>query len=214
MSLVSQLKSLSQVVIVLAVLTACSARPAVNDPRSLAQEQWDKCSDVPSVQFVEITDAGQLIVREENASQPVYEYSHCVDAVAYKQIIDGRRDARDVVRHAYFTKVSSVRGPLSDIGGSLPESATQFENDQDVTFFYAVEGPSVWIDIQLDWLSPQGAFRRTLETLKPVGPTYGWTWSANRIKLPADRMGVWTVQMFIENHLAGEYEFRVLEPKT
>lgn len=207
-------------VIIIGALSSCTTAPPVidstpvNDPRSLSREQWDSCSHFPSVELVEITSSGQLIVREKHGSQPPNDYLRCVNAVANKQVLSGRRDARDVVRYAYFTKNRPAGGSLSDIGESLPVSVKQFEPNQIVTFFYGLEGLDVQVEITLVWNSPQGAPWRTTQFIGPTGSSYQWTWRTDQIKLPEDRPGLWSVRMFIQGFPAGEYQFQVLKPNV
>lgn len=207
------------IAIVFVALSSCAAAPTagvrapLNDPRSLAQEQWDSCSHFPSVELVEITSSGQLIVREKHASQPPNAYLRCISAVASKQALIGRREARDVVRHAYFTKNPPARESLSDVGGPLPVATKQFEPGQDITFFYGLEGLDVEVKVTLVWNSPQGAFWRTTEFIGPTDPSYEWTFSTDQIQLPEGLPGLWSVRMLIQGQYAGEYQFQVLKPK-
>ncbi len=206
--------------IILGALSSCATAPpandptSANDPRNLAQEQWDSCSHFPSVTLVEITSSGQLIVRESSQSSPPNKYLRCVSAVAYKQVLSGRRNASDVVRHAIFITNLPARGTLSDVGGSMPASVKQFDPDQDVTFFYGLEGLDVRVKVTLVWNAPQGMYRRTTKFVGPTGPIHEWTWATDRIELPDGRPGLWSVQMFIQGFPAGEYQFQVLKPKV
>lgn len=207
--------------LILGALSSCATAPPVNDatpandPRSLAQEQWDNCSHFPSVELVEITSAGQLIVRDKQHSFPRLAYSRCVISVAAKQVFDGRRDPRDIVRYAYFTNKPPPRGSISVIAGQLPVWANQFDPEQGVTFFYALMGLNERVKVTLVWHTPQGGvYSSTTQFVGPTGPNARWTWRTKRIALPKGRPGSWSVQMFIQGLPAGEYQFQVLKPKT
>ncbi len=207
-------------VLAVGALSACtmptteSAKPQTVDPRILAQEQWNACSHFPSVKLVEITDAGKLVVRETAASQPPNAYLRCVSHAALKQVLDGRRDGRDIVRRAYFTDAPSVDGPLSSIAGPLPRTVIEFEPGSDVTFFYDLEGLDRAIQVGLEWHGPGTLFWRTHQMAGPTGATYQGTFSTHRITLPRNQPGLWSVRLSIEGQSAGTYEFRVLGPET
>jgi hypothetical protein len=186
----------------------------VNDPRILAQEQWSRCAHFPSVELVEITTSGQLLVRDKITSNPPTRYFRCISAVAYEQVIAGRRDASDVVRYAFFTEKPPPRGPLSEIGELLPSSVKQFDAGQDVTFFYGLEGLNSRREVAVVWLAPQGVYRRTTQFIGPTRPRFQWSWRTDQIELPEDRSGIWSVRMFIEGRPAGEYQFQVLNGKV
>lgn len=206
--------------VIIGALASCETTAPVNDttpmndPGTLAQEQWDSCSHFSSVELVEITASGQLLVRDKVTSSPPTRYFRCISAVAYKQVLARRRDATDVVRYAFFTEKSPPRGPLSEIGELLPSSVKQFDAGQDVTFFYGLEALDSRLEVTLVWYAPQGAYWRTTQFIGPTRPRFQWSWRTNQIELPQDRPGVWSVRMFVEGRPAGEYQFQVLNGKA
>lgn len=209
-------------VVIVGTLSSCMTTQPTNstalpsDPKFLAQEQWDQCSHFPSVQLVEISNAGQLIIREKSGSSPPPDYLRCVNSAALRQFISNRRDASGIIRHAYFTNARPERDGLTSAAGQIPVSIKQFEPRSNVTFFYGIEALENEVELTIVWNAPPSSkWQRAINhTIGPAGSGYEWSWGTDRIELPNDRPGLWSVRLFIQGRDAGEYQFQALKTKS
>lgn len=187
-----------------------------SDPKILAQEQWDRCSHFPSVQLVNISNSGQLIIREKSGSSPPPNYLQCVNTVALKQFISNRRDASGIIRHAFFTDAPPHRDDLTATAGQIPAYIQQFEPGSNVTFFYGIEALEEEVELTIIWNAPpRKHWQRTINhSIGPADSRYEWYWGTDQIELPKDRPGLWSVKFLIQGQDAGEYQFQALKTKS
>lgn len=205
----------SQSIVLILFLTGCAGTGSkVNSyqtPESLAKMQWQACSHFPSVELVEITLHGKVLVRDSSYSSPPVDFDRCLASVAYQQVLDGDRNARSLVRDAYFIDARPERAYLYKPSGHFPEAVDQFTADQFVYFFFALDAPSaIPVYISSEWTSPSGEIiRKDPKSIVSKGAA-ARRWAVEQLNLPGKTKGRWSVKLLIENRDAGEYYFTVL----
>ena len=123
----------------------------------LANRQWQLCSHFPTVELVDITAEGKLLVRDTSYSSPPIDFLRCTARVAYGQLQTGDRDAKTLIRDAYFTNAKPERSYLYKPSGHFPIKIVQFKSRQPVYFFFVVEVPSnAPARVSFEWTSPSG----------------------------------------------------------
>jgi len=177
---------------------------------SLAKKQWQACSYFPSVELVEITAQGEVMVRDLHYSSPPIDFQRCLARLAYRQVMSGKRNAQSLIRDAYFTDSKPVREYLFKPSGHFPVAVDRFSPNQSVYFFFVMDAPSVVpVRISFDWSSPSGKSFRTPPRPIRIKGAAARRWSFEKFNLPSDATGRWSARLFIENIDAGEYFFTV-----
>lgn len=195
--------------VILAAASSCATAPPEISPAQLAQEQWQSCSNFPSVELINITSSGKILVREKHASTPPEEYLRCVTAVKYKQVLSEQLDARNIVETAYLTDTPPDRHSLTHGAPHLPVRAERFSTGEYAYFFYWLEHLDQRLEVIVEWHGPEGVYQRNTMHIGPTRLAYRGTWSTDSILLPLGREGQWHVQMFVGGFFAGQYEFLV-----
>lgn len=179
-------------------------------PKQLAQKQWQNCSHFPTVQLVDITDAGKVMVRDLSYSSPPVAFQRCLASVAYRQVLAGKRDAQSLVRDAYFIDTRPRRAYLFKPSGHYPPEVDQFSPDQFVYFFFTFEAPNTTpAHVSSVWTSPSGEIiRKEPRQILSKGAA-ARRWAVEQLIKTDKTRGRWSVNLFIENRAAGEYFFSV-----
>lgn len=180
-------------------------------PENLAKRQWQECSHYPSVELVEITTQGKLLVRDLHYSSPPVDFLRCIARVAYGQVLSGKRDAQSLIRDAYFVDAKPDREYLFKPSGHFPEQINVFSSEQAVYFFFVIEAPSdTPVRVSVEWSKPSGERIHTLPGKVMTSSAAARKWSFEQLNRTNKVKGRWSVRLFIDEFDAGEYFFDVV----
>ncbi len=198
--------------LVLGITTGCvGISKNFEAPEKLAKRQWQACSHYPTVEFVEVTGEGQLLVRDLHYSSPPVDFQRCLAEVAFKQVLSGKRDAKSLVREAYFVDTKPDREYLYKPSGHFPEEISLFSPDQPVYFFFVIDAPSNrQVRVSFEWGTPEGETIRTRPIEIPNKGAAARKWKFEQFIRPNIAKGRWSVRLFIEENEAGEYFFDIV----
>jgi hypothetical protein len=121
-------------------------------------------------------------------------------------------DARALVRFAYFTDrpPADTAYLLSPLWGNMPPDVKVFPAGTPVTFFYGIEPTGRMLTIKTQWFGPGGAVAKTQEqSVRQLDSRGTWIWRTQRAEANLIAPGPWRVDLAIEGHLVGSYEFSV-----
>lgn len=151
------MKGISLVAAVAVALAGCGTptKTEITNPKTLAHEQWESCSDFPSVELVEISDDGNILVRDKQYSAPPFAFRRCLMSKAYDQVFEGRRHARDMIVTAHFTD-EVPEGFTSEMIGPFPSKKDSFRSDEDVRFYLVMKGSDRPLNFTFEWTGPGG----------------------------------------------------------
>jgi hypothetical protein len=211
-----------KIFLILTILAGCATTEEIKEtdstvqfhgikptPKELAQEQWDRCNHFPSVVLVEITQTGELLVREKHTSGPPQDYVRCINAVEFEQVLAGKKDAARLLQRAYFTNKPPGGGWLYQ--STYPPPAERVGIDEQITFFYLIKNPGRAFRIKIEWIGPDGKSARPYVRRHRIEdrlfPSF---WSTATLPRQIRSPGLWTAKVYIEKLLAGEFEVELL----
>jgi hypothetical protein len=176
----------------------------------LAKSQWESCSHYPSVELVEITPEGKLLVRDLHYSSPPIDFLRCIARVSYQQVLSGTRPAKSLVRDAYFVDAKPDREYLYKPSGHYPEQIDVFSPEHEVYFFFVIEVPNnAPVQVSFEWRTPLGKSIRTNPRKIKESGAAARKWSIEQLGQTNKALGNWSVRLFIDEFEAGEYFFKV-----
>jgi hypothetical protein len=159
--------------------------------------------------LVEITQTGELLVREKHTSGPPQDYVRCINAVEFEQVLAGKKDAARLLQRAYFTNKPPGGGWLYQ--STYPPPAERVGIDEQITFFYLIKNPGRAFRIKIEWIGPDGKSARPYVRRHRIEdrlfPSF---WSTATLPRQIRSPGLWTAKVYIEKLLAGEFEVELL----
>jgi hypothetical protein len=201
------------------VLAGCSV---ANTPlQELAWDRWKLCDRFPTVTLKEVRTNGDIWVWTHYGTDYA-AWQEC-DRAARAEQARARKftaasmpglsaaDAKGLVRVAYFTDQPPADSPylLSPMLGNMPRDVKVFPAGSPVTFFYGINGVGRVVATKTNWIGPDGAIAKSQEqTIGQIGSPGTWIWRTQR----ADSLlnpGRWIVELLIDGHPVGTYEFVV-----
>ena len=183
---------------------------SLDTPENLAKLQWEACSDAPSVELVEITPAGEIIIKVADYSSPPADYLRCLATVAYQQVVDGKRNAQSLIRDIFFIDTRPTRSYLYKPSGHYPEAVELFASDQHAYLFVVISAPYAYpVNVSSVWTSPTGeVYRKEPRKLRSKGSNHR-RWFVEQLVESDKSLGQWSVKLLIEGRDAGDYSFEV-----
>jgi hypothetical protein len=211
--------------------TACASLK--NTPaQDQAWERWQQCKHFPNITLKEIRANGEVWVFTGDGSHNLGPWRTCMqDALAAQraagrthdlQLPLGAAEVHELVRFAYFTTQPPVQGTFlrSAVLSNMPPKATSFTKGAPVTFFYAVTQLGRVLDTEILWTNPKGDLVKSTKHVidqSRVAGTSSWVWRTDT-HLPSSRLpspvieGSWSVELIVDGHKAGRYDFTVAAP--
>lgn len=202
------------ILLIVLVVSGCAATSmqskTYHAAEDLAQQQWQSCSHYPSVELVEITAQGNLLVRDRHYSSPPVLYQRCIAGVAYQQVLSGQRNAKSLIRDAYFIDTEPDRDYLYKPSGHFPDVIRDFSAGQAVYFFFVMDAPNTaTVSVSFDWKSPSGLIIRTGPRKIQSPRAAARKWTHERFIAADATRGLWSVRLYIDSFDAGEYYFTI-----
>ena len=121
--------------------------------------------------------------------------------------------AASLVKFAYFTDAPPVPGTLlyTAFRRNMPPGVKEFSVKSAVTFFYGIQQAGRVLDIQVRWITPDGAVVRTSrQAMDQTQEGALWTWQVDTLdKQELAQPGVWVTELFVSEHRVGRYPFLV-----
>jgi hypothetical protein len=122
-------------------------------------------------------------------------------------------EAASLVKFAYFTDEPPEPGTLlyTAFRRNMPAGVKEFTVSSTATFFYGIQQTGGLLNIQVRWITPDGAVVRTSDL--PMDQSREgalWTWQVDRLeKRDLTLPGVWVVELMISGHRVGRYPLLV-----
>jgi len=206
--------------------------------QELAFDRWRECNRFPTIRLKEVRQDGQILITYRSSSD-LAAWQQCDREAQARQKMPGALPAApptdrptpaatrpasdayaktfsDKVKFAYFTTERPAPGTIvNEDLSNAPLRHQRFDTERDarVVFLYGLMNQYKRLSVQIRWIDPTGGLVDTFPTTDDQSLSkYSWRWYTSG--LSADRMrgkpGLWKVQLWMDDRLAGEYTFDLL----
>lgn len=208
---------------VAAALLAAGCAGLSNTPaQDLAWERWKQCDKFPTITLKDIKPNGEIWIWTQYGAD-LAAYRDCARAALAEQIRAGRltapstppvtaHDAKLLVKFAYFTDQPPSEGTFlhTTFGRNMPPEVKIFGEGSRVTFFYALNQAGRVLKTTSNWIGPDGRVAKTVDqTVSQMRRPGQWTWRTQHAQAELSAPGRWVVELLIDGHPVGSYEFVV-----
>ncbi len=218
-------RSAPAALLAVATLSACAA--SLSPAQQMTWDAYKACqAEGPSTRLDRVQPDGTWYV--EGREGEVFKVNDCMMRYREKAQVASRitltpgsplteSKAKELVRFAYLTNEAPQPGtPLRlDSPGKMPPKRTEFIGGTPVTFFFALENVNSLFDGQIVWLDPKGVrVRRATWSQEQSGAGGSGVWWTDTLPVSTGlEPGTWTVELLVNNVVAGRYPFTVTPPK-
>ena len=181
---------------------------------ALGQEQWDACSGYPSVELMQITPDGQVLVRDKHQFGPPLKFQRCMAKVAFQQVVDGRRSPKHLLRRAYFSDrpVTAKNGFVTGGYGPARRTDSTFGPDEEVYFILVMETMLQRMEFTFTLSDEQGKLISYLRRVGPNRENSVGMYITQKLDLPPDEYGRFTVFVDVDGRDVGQFSLTVAKP--
>jgi hypothetical protein len=213
----------ARIILMSLVVAVAGCASMMNTPaQDLAWDRWKLCDRFPTVTLKDIKVNGDLWVWTYYGTDYA-AWQACERAARAEQVRTGKLaaaampavsadDAKGLVKFAYFTDQPPAVGTFlhTTFGRNMPPDVKVFPAGSRVTFFYAINQVGRVMTTKANWIAPSGTVTKTQDqTVNQMGRPGTWTWLTQNAGAELTDGGRWVVELLIDGHPVGTYEFVV-----